>query len=160
MSNIFTRVSRSLSYPPSHHWWYDFPLLYWYGLIIIHSTFSLPYFVSHHLFPDLHSTFYPFPTYWYTFFDSIPYSHHLHVSLMVWPLILSLISPLTFPLVTFRSMAHEVFFYALHLVHNGMGLIIGYLSLVSLHFFHPITLAYVTSHVLRPPWGHEIRCYL
>ena len=52
------------------------------------------------------------------------------------------------------------FFYALHLVHEGMGLIIGYLSLVSLHFFHPITLAYVTSRVLRPPWGHEIRCYL
>ena len=41
-----------------------------------------------------------------------------------------------------------------------MSLIIGYLSLVSLHFFHPITLAYVTSRVLRPPWGHEIRCYL
>ena len=52
------------------------------------------------------------------------------------------------------------FFYALQLVHEGMGLIIGYLSLVSLHFFHPITLAYVTSRVLRPPWGHEIRRYL
>ena len=64
----FTRVSESLSYPLFHHWWYDFPLLYWYGLIIIHFTFSLPYFVSHHLFLDLRSTFYPFPTYWYTFF--------------------------------------------------------------------------------------------
>ena len=52
------------------------------------------------------------------------------------------------------------FFYALHLVHEGTGLIIGYLSLVSLHFFHPITLAYVTSRVLRPPWDHEIRRYL
>ena len=52
------------------------------------------------------------------------------------------------------------FFYALHLVHEGMGLIIGYLSLVSLHFFHPIISAYVTSHLLRPPWGHEIRCSL
>ena len=41
-----------------------------------------------------------------------------------------------------------------------MGLINGYLSLVSLRFFHPITLAYITSHVLRPPWGHEIRRYL
>ena len=41
-----------------------------------------------------------------------------------------------------------------------MGLIIGYLNLVSLHFFHPITLTYVMSCVLRPPWGHEIRCYL
>ena len=52
------------------------------------------------------------------------------------------------------------FFYALHLVHESMGLIIGYLSLVSLHFFHPFTIAYVTSRVLRPPWGHEIRRYL
>ena len=24
----FTKVSWSLSYPPFHHWWYDFPLLY------------------------------------------------------------------------------------------------------------------------------------
>ena len=54
---LFTRVSRSLSYPPFHHWWYDFPLLYWHGLIIIYSTFSLPFFVSHYLFPDIHSTF-------------------------------------------------------------------------------------------------------
>ena len=52
------------------------------------------------------------------------------------------------------------FFYALHLVHEDMGLVIRYLSLVSLHFFHPITLAYVMSHVLWPPWGYEIRCYL
>ena len=90
----------------------------------------------------------------------IPTSHYSHASLMVWQIIISLVSPSTFPLVTFRSMAHEIFFYALHLIHEGMGLIIGYLSLVSFHFFHPITLAYVTSRVLRPPWGHEIRCYL
>ena len=63
-----TRVSGSLSYPSFHHWWYDFPLLYWHRLIIIYSTFSLPFFVSHYLFPDIHSTFYLFPTYWYTFF--------------------------------------------------------------------------------------------
>ena len=78
---------------------------------------------------------------------------------MVWPFILSLISLSTFPLVTSKSMTHEIF-YALHLAHEGTSLIIRYLSLVSLHFFHPITLAYVTSRVLRPPWGHEIRRYL
>ena len=39
-------------------------------------------------------------------------------------------------------------------------LIIGYLSLVSFHFYCLITLAYVTSRVLRPPWGHGIRCRL
>ena len=38
---------------------------------------------------------------------------------------------------------------------RGMGIIsLGSLSLVSFHFFHPITLAYVTSRVWRPPWGH------
>ena len=36
--------------------------------------------------------------------------------------------------------------------------IIGYLGLVSLHFYHPITLAYITSYVFRPPWGHGIKC--
>ena len=41
-----------------------------------------------------------------------------------------------------------------------MGLIIGYLSLVFFRFYHLITLAYVTSRVLRPPWGHGIRCRL
>ena len=35
---------------------------------------------------------------------------------------------------------------------KGMGVILlGLLSLVSFHFFHPKTLAYVTSRVLRPP---------
>ena len=32
------------------------------------------------------------------------------------------------------------YFYALHIMHKGMSLIIGYLSLVHLHFFHLITL--------------------
>ena len=128
-------------------------------MIITHSTFSLLSFVSHYLFPDLHSTFYSFPTYWYPlpiwylphiihifhwWFDhssflSFRYRHSLWLLLSPWLM---------------------RFFYALHLIHEGTGLIIGYLSLVSFHFFHPITLAYVTSRVLRPPWGHEIRRYL
>ena len=29
-----------------------------------------------------------------------------------------------------------------------------------LSFLHPITLVYVTSHVLRPPWGHVIMHYV
>ena len=41
-----------------------------------------------------------------------------------------------------------------------MDLISGYLGLVSFHFYYPITLAYVTSRVLRPPWGRGIRCRL
>ena len=41
--------------------------------------------------------------------NSIPSSHHSHISLMVWPFILSLISLSTFPLVTSKSMTHEIF---------------------------------------------------
>ena len=33
---------------------------------------------------------------------------------------------------------------------------LGILSIVSFHFFHLITLAYVSSCVLRPPLGHDI----
>ena len=130
-------------------------------MIIIHSAFSLPfYFVSHYLFLDLRSTFYPFPTYWYTFL--IWYLLHIIHMFHWW------FDHLSFLLFCHRHFLWlplgpwlmRFFFYALHLIHEGMGLIIGYLSLVSLHFFHPITLTYVTSRVLRPPWGHEIICYL
>ena len=150
MSNLFTRVFGSLSYPPFHHLWYYFPLLYWYGLIIIHSTFSLPYFVSHHLFLHLRPTFYPFPIYWYVFM--IWYLFHI-IHMFYW----------WFEHLSFFLFCHQHFiwlplglwikrfFYALHLIHEGMGLIIGYLRLVSLHFFYLITLAYVMTRVLRPP---------
>ena len=35
---------------------------------------------------------------------------------------------------------------------------LGSLSLVSFRFAHLITLAYITSRVLRPPWGHDFTC--
>ena len=46
--------------------------------------------------------------------------------------------------VAFYTWGHEFF-------------IIGYLCLVSLHFYYLITLAYITSCVLRPLWGYSIR---
>ena len=49
--------------------------------------------------------------------------------------------------VAFYTWGHEFF-------------IIGYLGLVSCHFYYLISLAYVMSRVLRPPWGHGIRCRL
>ena len=57
-------------------------------------------------------------------------------------------------------MAHEIFYTCCILYTRSWVLIIGYLGLVSLHFYHSITLAYVMSHVLRAPWGHEIRCHI
>ena len=41
---------------------------------------------------------------------SIPSTHHLNVSLIVWPLIFPLVSISTFSLVTFKSLAHEIFY--------------------------------------------------
>ena len=57
-------------------------------------------------------------------------------------------------------MAHELFCTCCILSMRAWVLIIGYLGLVFLHFYFFITLAYVTSRVLRPPWDHEIRCRL
>ena len=65
-----------------------------------------------------------------------------------------------FTLGTFRSIAHELFHTCCILYMRAWVLIIGYLGLVFLHFYYPIILAYVMSHVLRPPWGHGIRCCL
>ena len=135
MSNLFTRVSGSLSCPPLHHWLYDFPLLYWYGLIIIHSPFLLPYFVSPHPFPNLRSTFYPFPTYWYPLLLWYLFSHHSHISLMVWLLIFLSFRHRHFLWLPLGPWLMRFYLYTLHLIHEGMSLIIGYLSLVSLHYF-------------------------
>ena len=60
----------------------------------------------------------------------------------------------------FRSMAHDIFYTCCILYMRAWVLIIGYLGLVSLHFYHPIALAFVTSWVLRPPWGHDITHYV
>ena len=57
-------------------------------------------------------------------------------------------------------MAHELFCTCCILSMRAWVLIIGYFGLVFLHFYFFITLAYVTSRVLRPPWDHEIRCRL
>ena len=54
-------------------------------------------------------------------------------------------------------MAHGIYCTCCISYMRAWVLIIGYLSLVSLRFYHPITLAYITSRVLRPPWGHGIR---
>ena len=55
---------------------------------------------------------------------------------------------------------HTIFYTCCISYMRAWVLIIGYLGLVSLLFYYPITLAYVTSRVLRPPWGHGIRCHL
>ena len=66
-----------------------------------------------------------------------------------------------FTLGILKSMTHGIYYTCcISYIRAWFFFIIGYLSLVFLHFYHLITLAYVTSHVLRPPWGHGIRCRL
>ena len=66
----------------------------------------------------------------------------------------------TFTVGIFWSMAHDIFYTCCILYMRAWVLIIGYLGLVSFHFYHLITLAYVTSRVLRPPWRHDITHYV
>ena len=71
-----------------------------------------------------------------------------------------LLIDIIFTLGILRSMAHGVHYTCCISYMRAWVLIMGYLSLVFFRFYHPITLAYVTSRVLRPPWGHGIRCRL
>ena len=154
----FTRVSGSLSYPPFHHWWYDFPLLHWYGLIIIHSTFSFPFFVSS---PLSRSSFHLLSISCILIHISnlMPSSHHSHVSLIVWPLILLLVSISTFSLVTSKSITHEIFL-CITSGTQGYGFDHWVFESSFLSFLSPYHLGLRYARVLRPPWGHEIRHYL
>ena len=98
-----------------------------------------------------------FLTLTYSRFD-ISLSLFLHISLSVW--FASLSYDIMFALDTPRSMTHGIYYTCCISYMKAWVSVIGYLSLVFLHFYHPITLAYVTSRVLRPPWDHGIRCRL
>ena len=145
----FFSISGSLLYPSSHLFWMWLLSMLWCRLTITHFPISLPSFIFvlslhfYHISPDffLFSSFLMFDLssastlYSYLFDMFIPLS-----SLLVW-------GPLGSGLMTF----------SMHCISctRVMGIIsLGSLSLVSFHFFHPITLAYVTSRVWRPPWVH------
>ena len=57
------------------------------------------------------------------------------------------------------SLGPRLMIFSTHCIScmRGMRIIsLGLLSLVSFHWFHPKTLAYVTSRVLRTPWDHDL----
>ena len=63
---------------------------------------------------------------------------------------------ITFCVGILRSATHEVFSTHCISCMKGMRIIsLRFFSLVSFHFFHLISLAYVTSRILRPPWNHD-----
>ena len=88
----------------------------------------------------------------------VPFLHHHCKSHYQFDFLHCLVIVIIFTLGTLGSMAHDIFYTCYISYMRAWVLIIGYLGLFSLHFYHPITPAYVTSHVLKPPWGHRIRC--
>ena len=143
-----------------HHEWYDLPLLYWYAWLIIH--FLLSYYlnlISHNFFLTIYSFFRPiltpihllYSTPFFTpftwFVDGLilshPFSfHHRHSH----QLLLS-------------SHAHEILLRVVRYM-QGYGLNHWVFEPSFLSFLCLFIVAYITSRVLRLPWGHEIRRYL
>ena len=146
---------RTLSHCPFHHYihyWCDFtPCLIW---------------VDHHLFSHIHCFAVVF------FIVACDSSHSLHVLFSsysnpsrVWYSLCIIIPHITISSFCFICLLIDIIFtlgilrsrlmgFTIHVAFHIWGhgfLIIGYLSLVSFHFYYPITLAYVTSCVLRPP---------
>ena len=96
-----------LSPIPSLVIWLSLIVLIWvdhHSLHFLMALFCIPSPISRSSFHILSTSYILIHIY-----DSILSSHHSHVSLMVWPLIISLVPPSIFHLVTFRSMAHEIF---------------------------------------------------
>ena len=62
---------------------------------------------------------------------------------------------ITFRVGTPRSGTQDVSMHCISCMRGMRIISLGNLSLVSFHFFHLITLAYITSHVWRPSWGHD-----
>ena len=152
----------ALGHCPFHryvHYWYDFiSCLIWVdhyssscSLLHYHSHFCFWFilFISPLVF-FLTATHSRFDTLFASFYTSHYQFDLLHCLTIVMITSLGIL----------RFMTHEIFYTCCILYMRAWVLIIGYLGLVFLHFYHPITLAYVTSRVLRPPWGHEIRCRL
>ena len=130
--------------------WVDqYSFIFLWSICFSHGIrFILPTLIFIHI--DLHSMFNIFHTSFLYIPSAIRYYsfvlfHHWYIHLD------SFFITDIFTLDVLRSMIYETLctYCILHI--RVRILIIGYLSLVSFHFFHPITLAYVTSRVLRPP---------
>ena len=160
MSDLLLRV---LGHCPFHHYidcWCDFYSIFWsefiiipFYVFIISSSSSLLF--SIHL---LRFTPCSFPTMTYSGFDFF-FASSLYISLSI----------------QFASLSHYWYYihighpsvhgswdflHMLHFIHEGMGFDHWVFEPSFPSYLHLITLTYVSSHVLRPPWGHGIRCHL
>ena len=67
--------------------------------------------------------------------------HHCYTSHYQYDFLYCFLIDIVSALGTLRSRAHEIFYTCCILYMRAWVLIIGYLGLVSIHFYHPITLA-------------------
>ena len=146
----FFSISGFLLYPSFHLFWMWLFSMLWCRLTITH--FSIFLFSSifvlflHFTLPRL--IFFLFSS-CLMFGVGLVHTHHT----CLFDASIHLLS-----LFVLRTLGPGLMMFSMHCIScmRGMGIIsLGYLSLVFFRFFHPITLAYVTSCVLRPPWGHD-----
>ena len=128
--------------------------MFWCRFTITHFSISLPstnfILFLHFTLPHLFLSFLILLDVWLGF--------SFHTLLLLIQYVHSFI--ITFSVGILRFATHDGFLTHCISCMRGMGIIsLGLLSLVSVHFFHPITLAYITSHVLRPPWDHDFTHY-
>ena len=154
------RSSVSLFFPHYIHWWCDF-ISCWIWVDHHYSSCSLLHHHSRFLLLIHPFHFTPCPLLTTTHFQV-----YYPLCIIITHFIISLFFFIASLLLSYSHLAPSgpwLMRFSVHVAFHTWGhefLIIGYLSLVSFHFCYPITLAYVTSCVLRPPWGHEIRCRL
>ena len=151
---------RTLSHCPFHHYIHyrcDFAsCLIWVNHHLsshIHC-FAVVFFIvacdSSHSLHVLFSSYSNPSRVWYSLCIIIP---HITISSFCF---ICLLIDIVFTLGILESVAHGTYYTCCISYMRAWVLIIGYLGLVSLHFYHPITLAFIMSWVLRPPWGHDI----
>ena len=160
MSDLSLRIFVSLSFPLSHSlmMWLHF-MLDLSGSSLLFVFFASPSFSFLLLIHPFHLT----PCHFLTTTHS--WVWHFFC-IIITQLIISLIFFTALLLLSYSHwspLSPGLTRFSVHVAFHTWGhgfFIIRYLGLVSLHFYHPITLAYVTSRVFRPPWGHVIRCRL
>ena len=160
MSDLVLRTPSHCLFHHYIHYWCDFtPCLIWvdhHFYSYIHC-FALIFIIA----CDSSSSLHPLVLFLHWLIPDLIFPwHHSCASHYQFDLLHRLIIDIIFTLGTFKFMAHEIFYTCCISYMRAWVLIIGYLGLVSFLFYYPITLAYVTSRVLRPPWGHGIRCHL
>ena len=160
MSDLSLRSSVSLSFPSLHS------LMMWLHFMLDSSRSSL-FFVFFASLSFLYLFFiHPFHFTPCHFLTTTRFPVCYSLCIIITHLIINLILLIASLLLSYSHWAPSgpwLLRFSIHVAFHTWGhgfLIIEYLDLVFLHFYHPITLAYVTSHVLRPPWDHGIRCRL